>query len=87
MSSSVAWQMHGCYALGSTQYYQMPWDAARHGCDDPNVSLDHRDPTHPVRNIIKHMYYLRKKYPVLNDGWYLQQLSNQTHNVIICSAL
>jgi alpha-1,3-glucan synthase len=81
MSPSMAWQVHGCYALGSTQYYQMPWDAARHGCTDDGVSLDHRDPSHPVRNIIKHMYHLRQEYPVLNDGWYLQQLSNQTHKI------
>ncbi|KAF2465803.1 uncharacterized protein BDR25DRAFT_378495 [Lindgomyces ingoldianus] len=81
MTSSVAWQMHGCYALGSTQYYQMPLNATRRGCEDDNVSLDHRDSSHPVHNIIKHMYYLREKYPVLNDGWFLQQLSNQTYEV------
>ncbi|KAF2667663.1 alpha-1,3-glucan synthase [Microthyrium microscopicum] len=78
MSSSSAWQVHGCYALGSTQYYQMPWEDARHGCLDDNVSLDHRDSSHPVRNIIKHMHYLRLQFPVLNDGWYLQDLSKQT---------
>jgi alpha-1,3-glucan synthase len=81
MSPSLAWQLHGCYALGSTQYYQMPWEAARNGCTDDAVSLDHRDPSHPVRNIIKHMYHLREEYPVLNDGFYLQQLSNQTHEI------
>jgi alpha-1,3-glucan synthase len=81
MSSSLAWQLHGCYALDSDQYVDMPWDAARRGCHDDAVSLDHRDPSHPVRNIIKHMYHLREKYAVLNDGWYLQSLSNQTHIV------
>jgi len=81
MTSAVAWQMHGCYSLGSTQYYQMPLDAARNGCKDDSVGLDHRDPSHPVRNIIKHMYYLREQYPVLNDGWFLRQLSNQTRQV------
>lgn len=81
MTSSIAWQMHGCYALGSSQYYQMPLDAARRGCEDEGVSLDHRDPSHPVHNIIKHMYHLRENYPVINDGWFLQQLSNQTHEV------
>jgi alpha-1,3-glucan synthase len=83
MTSSIAWQMHGCYALGSSQYYQMPLDAARNGCKDDTVSYDHRDPSHPVRNIVKHMHYLREQYPVLNDGWYLQQLSNQTHQVLL----
>jgi alpha-1,3-glucan synthase len=81
MTSAAAWQLHGCYALGSTQYYQMPLDAARNGCKDDGVGLDHRDASHPVHNIIKHMYFLRQQYPVLNDGWYLRQLANQTHPV------
>jgi alpha-1,3-glucan synthase len=81
MTSSIAWQIHGCYALGSTQYYQMPLDAARNGCKDNTVGFDHRDPSHPIRNIIRHMYHLREQYPVLNDGWYLQQLSNQTRGI------
>jgi alpha-1,3-glucan synthase len=51
------------------------------GCNDDNVSQDHRDPTHPVRNIIKSFYHLRTKNPILNDGWALQSLSNQTHYV------
>lgn len=79
MSASLAWEMHGCYSLDSSQYYQMPLDAARRGCHDDQVSLDHRDPSSPVRNIIKSMYHMREQYPVLNDGYFLQQLSNQTH--------
>lgn len=82
MSSATAWQDHGCYSLGSAQYYQWPLDAARHGCDDDSISQDHRDPSAPVRNILKHMYYLREIYPVLNDGFYLGQLSNMTEDVI-----
>lgn len=81
MSSSSAWQLHGCYVVGSVQYYHFPLDSASRGCHDDSVSLDHRDPSHPVRNLIKHMYFLREQYPVLNDGWYLQQLSNQTWQV------
>ncbi|KAK5290126.1 Cell wall alpha-1,3-glucan synthase ags1 [Exophiala xenobiotica] len=68
MSSTLAWQDHGCYRLGSSQYFEFPADAALNGCNDESVSLDHRDPTHPVRNIIKSMYHLRRNYPVLNDG-------------------
>lgn len=81
MSSATAWQTHGCYSLGSAQYYQFPVDAALHGCNDDSVSLDHRDPSSPVRNIIKSMYHMRDKFPVLNDGWFLQQLSNQTRDL------
>lgn len=43
MSSAVAWQVHGCYKVGSAQYYN--WDdlvdAATDGCNDPWNSLDH----------------------------------------------
>ena len=45
MSTATAWQTHGCYTLDSTQYYQMPWEAARTGCNDETVSYDHRDPS------------------------------------------
>jgi alpha-1,3-glucan synthase len=81
ISSSLAWQTHGCYQLGSTVFHDFPIDAGANGCNDDNVSQDHRDPTHPVRNIIKSFYHLRTKNPILNDGWLLQSLSNQTHNV------
>ncbi|KXT07823.1 hypothetical protein AC579_7083 [Pseudocercospora musae] len=81
MSTQTAWQTHGCYALDSSQYYQMPWDRARHGCNDDSVSADHRDPSAPVRNILRHFFHLRQALPVLNDGFFLQQLSNQTWEV------
>ncbi len=34
-----------------------------------------------MRNIIKSMYQMRDKYPVLNDGMFLQRLSKQTRNI------
>lgn len=81
MSSATAWKTHGCYGLDSTQYYEMPLDSCKHGCNDDSVAYDHRDPSAPVRNILHHMYYLREHFPILQDGFYLQQLSNQTENV------
>jgi alpha-1,3-glucan synthase len=81
MSSATAWQTHGCYHLSSTQFYQMPLNASRHGCEDETVSYDHRDPAHPIRNIIHRMNQLRDQYPVLQDGFFLQQLSNQTEPI------
>lgn len=83
MSSATAWQMHGCYSLDSTQYYNMPLDAARRGCHDETASYDHRDPSAPVRNILRRMYHLRDQYPVLRDGFFLQQLSNQTWEIVL----
>ena len=86
MTSSLAWQIHGCYKVGSVKYANFPIDAATYGCEDDNISLDHRDPSHPVRNIIKRMFEMREVYPVLNDGYYLQQLSNQTYDIyLVCS--
>jgi len=81
MSTATAWHMHGCYHLNSSQYFNMPLEAARHGCEDETVTYDHRDPSHPVRNIIRHMFQLREQYPVLQDGFFLQQLSNQTDQI------
>ena len=83
MSSSRAWQMHGCYKVDSIKYANFPLDQALYGCEDDNVSLDHRDPSHPVRNIIKTMFEMRQNYPVLNDGYYLQQLSNNTYDIYL----
>lgn len=85
MSSAMAWMQHGCYSFKtpSTQYYNMPIEAATHGCRDESQMYDHRDPTHPLRNILRHMYHLRDNYPVLNDGMFLQQLSNQTDYIVL----
>ena len=78
ISAALGWQNHGCYELGSTVYYDFPVEAALNGCNDDSVSLDHRDPTHPVRNIIKSMYHMRQTYPILNDGYFLELLSNRS---------
>lgn len=79
MTGSPAWQAHGCYAMDSAQYFDFPLDkGAREACRDEKQSWDHRDPAHPVRNIVKVMNYLRQAFPVLNDGLFLQQLSNMT---------
>ncbi|KAG9187849.1 alpha-1,3-glucan synthase [Alternaria panax] len=81
ISSALGWQNHGCYRLGSSQYHDLPFEAGLDGCHDDTVSQDHRDPSHPVHNIIKNMYHRRTQYPVLNDGYFLKSLSNQTRAV------
>lgn len=43
MTSNLAWQRHGCYKLGTSQYYQMNLDRALLGCQDDWNSLDHFD--------------------------------------------
>ncbi|KAJ5632124.1 hypothetical protein N7490_008463 [Penicillium lividum] len=81
ISPANAWRTHGCFALNSSQYYHWPLDAGRDGCNDETVAYDHRDPTHPVRNIMKHMYQMRELFPVLNDGYVLRDLSNSTEQI------
>lgn len=83
IASGPAWQAHGCYSLEATLYFNMPLQDALTGCEDDTVSYDHRDPSHPVRNIIKHMYFLRETYPILTDGFYLEQLSKQTDTIYL----
>lgn len=85
MSSAVAWQAHGCFGLNipDSKYADWPVDAVLRGCEDELVGRDHRDPTHPVRNIIKSMHALRDNYPVLNDGFNLMKLSNQTREIYL----
>ncbi|KAJ5179972.1 alpha-1-3-glucan synthase [Penicillium capsulatum] len=81
MSPATAWRTHGCFSLESSQYYEWPVESGKMGCHDESVAYDHRDPTHPVHNIMKHMYQLRLQFPVLNDGYSIQNLSNITQDV------
>lgn len=83
MSPATAWKAHGCFQLPSTQYYNWPIESGRNGCHDESATYDHRDPAHPMRNTIKHMYQMRQDFPALNDGWWIQLLSNQTHDVYL----
>ncbi|KAJ5565716.1 hypothetical protein N7535_007354 [Penicillium sp. DV-2018c] len=83
MSPATAWKNHGCFQLYSTQYFQWPIKAGRLGCHDETVTYDHRDPAHPIRNIIKHMYQMREDFGALNDGWWVQLLSSKTHNIYL----
>ena len=78
MSSAQAWQMHGCYKIGNQNLNNWPVDSSLHACKDDWMSLDHRDPSHPLYRTYKHWFELRKRYPVLNDGWDFKQISQQT---------
>ncbi|KAF2011183.1 glycosyltransferase family 5 protein [Aaosphaeria arxii CBS 175.79] len=87
MASQRAWQLHGCYKLGAEVYVDLPFDKALHGCGDDSVSLDHRDPSHFMRNILKRHYELRNQYTILNEGAYLQTLSSQLHDIYLHGSL
>jgi alpha-1,3-glucan synthase len=87
MASQRAWQLHGCYKLGEEVYVDMPFDKATRGCEDDSVSLDHRDPSHFMRNILKRHYELREQYWVLHEGAQLETLSTQNYNVYLPGSL
>ncbi|KAF2220931.1 hypothetical protein BDZ85DRAFT_297645 [Elsinoe ampelina] len=80
MTSSPAWQMHGCYKVGTINLSDFPVNSSSFACQDDSIALDHRDPTSPVYNVFKMMNEMRIRYPVLNDGFVMRQLSNQTYN-------
>lgn len=82
-SPSQAWMRHGCYGLGSSIYVDWPADRALTGCTDYAQALDHRDPSAPMRNTMKYMFSLRESFPVLEGGWLLDQLSNQTSYTLL----
>lgn len=83
MGSNTAWQDHGCYKLGNSRQANWPSGPYAEGCGDDWVSLDHRDPSHPVRNIFTTMFEMRTRYPVLNDGFQLQTLSKSTYDIYL----
>lgn len=78
MTATRAWQIHGCYRVGSEQYFNMPLDKALNGCKDDWNSLDHLDPTSAVRHVMAHFTYLRSQYAALQDGFSLNQRGNWT---------
>ena len=86
MTSSIAWQLHGCYqGNASYQYLDMPFDRIRKGCLDDSQSLDHFDTASPSFLFLKHLYRLRLDYPVLQDGMRLDMLSKQTEIIRVLS--
>lgn len=78
MNGNKAWQRHGCYTLGSDQYFNMPLGKAMLGCEDDWNSLDHFDPTMDTRRVFGHFNYLRTVYNALQDGFNLVQRGNWT---------
>ncbi|KIY53580.1 glycoside hydrolase family 13/glycosyltransferase family 5 protein [Fistulina hepatica ATCC 64428] len=79
MFSNSAWKRHGCYSLGSDDYYNFAIARAAFGCHDDWNTLDHFDPTAEMRRLVASFWWLRTKYAVLQDGWLLEQASYLTH--------
>lgn len=81
MISNTAWQRHGCYKLGSTQYFNMPLGKSMMGCQDDWNSLDHFDPTTNSRRVFARFNQLRSVYNALQDGFNLVQRGNWTYEI------
>ena len=79
MPSNRAWQRHGCYKLGTEQYFNIQMQRAAIGCYDSWNSHDHFDPTRPTRNIFSQFNFLRATYAPIQDGLDLVQRGNWTH--------
>jgi alpha-1,3-glucan synthase len=81
MTATKAWQRHGCYRLGSEQFYNMALNRALLGCHDDWNSLDHFDPTTDTRRVFAHFFYLRTVYNALQDGFNLAQAGKWTTQI------
>ncbi|KAF8636652.1 hypothetical protein AX17_003459 [Amanita inopinata Kibby_2008] len=79
MTSNIAWKRHGCYTLGSEQYFNMPLEKTLLGCYDDWNALDHFDPTTDSRRMFAHFNRLRTVYGALQDGFNLVQRGNWTY--------
>lgn len=77
-SPTPAWMQHACYKQDNEVYVDWPVEKSRTGCTDITVSYDHRDPSAPLRNMMKHMFQMREQIPSLEHGWLVQKLANQT---------
>jgi alpha-1,3-glucan synthase len=81
MAPSPAWKAHGCYNLSNSVYATWPIDKGSNGCNDETVAYDHRDPSAMIRNIMKRMFAIREQFPVIQDGFQVVKLANQTNRV------
>lgn len=81
MPGNLAWKRHGCYQLGSQQYYNMPLDKSTLGCHDDWNALDHFDPTADSRRLFAQFNYLRSHFVALQDGYALTELGNWTYYI------
>jgi alpha-1,3-glucan synthase len=79
MMGNKAWQRHGCYRLGSDQYFNMPLQTSSVGCMDDWNSLDHFDPTADSRRLFRRFTDLRSRYVKLQDGFGVNALGNWTY--------
>ncbi|RAH49427.1 alpha-1,3-glucan synthase Ags3 [Aspergillus brunneoviolaceus CBS 621.78] len=83
MTYHTAWWTHGCFNLNTSKFYDFPNEKGLYGCHDITVTYDQRNPAHPLRNIMKRMFEVREHYPVANDGFYLETISQLTQDIYL----
>ena len=83
MISNEAWVRHGCYSLGSEQYYNFPVGRGFNGCEDRWNGQDHFDPTAEALRGLRAQHFLRRQYPSILDGFGLTQLGNWTEYIYL----
>ncbi|KAL4864230.1 hypothetical protein BDV12DRAFT_205867 [Aspergillus spectabilis] len=83
MTSQTAWWTNGCFNLNTSKFYDFPVEKGRDGCNDITITYDQRNPAHPLRNLMKRMFEIRDHYPVAQDGFFLQTISQLTEDVYL----
>ncbi|KAL4786852.1 hypothetical protein BJX76DRAFT_62583 [Aspergillus varians] len=83
MTYQTAWWTNGCFNLNTSKFYDFPIEKGRDGCNDVTITYDQRNPAHPLRNIMKRMFEIRAHYPVAQDGFYLETLSQLTKDIFL----
>ncbi|KAF7323001.1 Modular protein with glycoside hydrolase family 13 and glycosyltransferase family 5 domains [Mycena chlorophos] len=81
MTANTAWKRHGCYGLGSQQYFNFPVEKAMIGCNDEWNTLDHFDPTAESRRLFTRFIKIREAFPAIQDGFDLTQQGNWTYYI------
>ncbi|EEB07932.1 alpha-1,3-glucan synthase Mok12 [Schizosaccharomyces japonicus yFS275] len=76
--SSIGWQKHGCYNIGSTQYLDIDFTPASKSCLDDWTGHDHLDVTSSTKHYIARMNEIRANYPQIRDGYLLEGLGKWT---------
>lgn len=80
MFSTLAWQNHGCYSVGTSQYTSnMSFAPAAKACHDDSTSLDSFNPAAPARAMLKQMHHLRTQYRTIQDAFTIQVNGNYSY--------
>jgi alpha-1,3-glucan synthase len=84
MTSSEAWQLHGCYTgRASYQFKNMPFTSqSRNGCQDNLQSLDHFNQSHPSFLFTQQLNWLYSSYSIFTNAFRLETLMEQKLNDI-----